>query len=178
MTGKDMIAMSQEDLRRLAVVHKVIDKRVTQVEAAGILDLSDRQIRRLITRVSEDGDKGIIHQSRGRPSHNAKDFKIKKKVINLCKEIYEGFGPTLASEKLFERDKIEISRETLRQWLRHEKLPYRDRKKRPHRQWRERKHHYGQMVQMDGSHHDWFEGRGPWCVLMGYIDDATGIPFA
>jgi transposase-like protein len=84
----------------------------------------------------------------------------------------------LASEKLFERDKIDISRETLRQWLKHEKLPYKERKKRPHRQWRERKHHYGQMVQMDGSHHDWFEGRGPWCVLMGYIDDATGIPFA
>jgi hypothetical protein len=178
MTGKDMIAMSQEDLRRLGVIHKVIDKRVTQVEAAGILDLSDRQIRRIIARVSEDGDKGIIHQSRGLPSHNAKDPNIKKRAINLCRGIYEGFGPTLASEKLFERDKIEIGRETLRQWLRHEKLPYRDRKKRPHRQWRERKHHYGQMVQMDGSHHDWFEGRGPRCVLMGYIDDATGIPFA
>ena len=178
MTGKDMIAMSQEDLRRLGVIHKVIDKRVTQVEAAGILDLSDRQIRRIITRVQEGGDKSIIHASRGQPSHNAKDLKIKKRAINLCRGIYEGFGPTLASEKLFERDKIEISRETLRQWLRHEKLPYRDRKKRPHRQWRERKHHYGQMVQMDGSHHDWFEGRGSWCVLMGYIDDATGVPFA
>jgi len=178
MTGKDMIAMSQEDLRRLGVIHKVIDKRVTQVEAAGVLDLSDRQVRRIVTRVQEDGDKGVIHRSRGQLSHNAKDLKIKKKAINLCRGIYKGFGPTLASEKLFERDKIEISRETLRQWLKHEKLPYRDRKSRPHRQWRERKHHYGQMVQMDGSHHDWFEGRGPWCVLMGYIDDATGIPFA
>jgi transposase len=180
MTGKDMIAMSQEDLRRLAVIHKVMDKRVTQIEAAGVLDLSDRQVRRIMTRVQEDGDKGIIHQSRGQPSHNATDLKIKKRVINLCKKTYEGFGPTLASEKLFERDKIEISRETLRQWLKNEKLSYRDRKKRPHRQWRERKHHYGQMVQMDGSHHDWFEGRGSgsWCVLMGYIDDATGIPFA
>jgi transposase len=173
-----MIAMSQRDLRRLSVIHKAIDKHVTQVEAAGMLDLSDRQIRRLIIRVSEDGDEGIVHQSRGQPSHNAKDLKIKKRAINLCRGTYEGFGPTLASEKLFERDKIEISRETLRQWLKDEKLPYRDRKKRPHRQWRERKHHYGQMVQMDGSHHDWFEGRGPKCVLMGYIDDATGIPFA
>lgn len=178
MTGKDMIAMSQGDLRRLEVIHKAIDKRVTQVEAAGILDLSDRQIRRLMARVSKDGDRGIIHASRGQPSHNAKDIKIKKKAIGLCRGTYEGFGPTLASEKLFERDKIEISRETLRQWLKHEKLPYKDRKKRPHRQWRERKHHYGQMVQMDGSHHDWFEGRGPKCVIMGYIDDATGIPFA
>jgi hypothetical protein len=178
MTEKDMITMSQEDLKRLAVIHRVIDKRVTQIEAAGVLGLSDRQIRRLIARVSADGDKGIIHQSRGQLSHNAKDLKIKKKAIDLCRGTYEGFGPTLASEKLFERDKIEISRETLRQWLKHEKLPYKDRKKRPHRQWRERKHHSGQMIQMDGSHHDWFEGRGPRCVLMGYIDDATGIPFA
>ena len=85
MTGKDMIAMSQEDLRRLAVIHKAIDKRVTQVEAAGILDLSDRQIRRIMARVQEDGDKGIIHQSRGQPSHNAKDLKIKKRAINLCR---------------------------------------------------------------------------------------------
>ena len=178
MAGTDMITMSQEDLRRLAVIHKVIDKRVTQIVAAEILGLSDRQVRRIMIRVSADGDKGIIHHSRGQPSHNAKDPKIKKKALNLCRGTYEGFGPTLASEKLFERDEIEISRETLRQWLQHEKLPYRDRKKRPHRQWRERRHHYGQMVQMDGSHHDWFEGRGPRCVLMGYIDDATGIPFA
>lgn len=178
MTGKDMIAMTQEDLKRLAVIHKAVDKRVTQAEAAGILGLSDRQIRRIISRVSKDGDKGVIHRSRGQPSHNAKDIKIKKRAINLCRTIYEGFGPTLASEKLFERDRIELSRETLRQWLKNERLPYKERKKRPHRQWRERKHHYGQMIQMDGSHHDWFEDRGPWCVLMGYIDDATGIPFA
>ena len=83
MTGKDMIAMSQGDLRRLAVIHKAIDKRVTQVEAAGMLDLSDRQIRRMIVRVQEDGDKGIIHASRGQPSHNAKDLKIKNRAINL-----------------------------------------------------------------------------------------------
>jgi len=177
MTGKDMIAMSQNDLKRLALIHKVIDKRVTQVEAAGVLELSDRQIRRVAIRVSEEGDKGIIHRSRGQPSHNAIDAKIKKRVVTLCREVYEGFGPTLASEKLFERDKIDISRETLRQWLKTEHLCYRGRKNRPHRQWRERKECYGQMVQMDGSEHDWFEGRSPKCVLMGYIDDATGIPF-
>jgi DNA-binding Lrp family transcriptional regulator len=178
MAGKDIVAMSQEELKRLSVIHKAIDGRLTQVEAGDILGLSDRQVRRIIARIEKDGDKGIIHRSRGQPSHNAVDIRIKYKALKLCRTVYEGFGPTLASEKLFERDKIEISREALRQWLKHERLPYRCRKKRPHRQWRERKHHYGQMVQMDGSHHDWFEGRGPWCVLMGYIDDATGIPFA
>jgi len=177
MTGKDMIAVSQGDLRRLAVIHKVIDRRLSQVEAASVLELSGRQIRRIAARVSKEGDKGVIHRSRGLPSHNALDAKTKRRAINLCKEIYEGFGPTLASEKLFERDKIKVSRETLRQWLKQERLPYSDRKKRPHRHWRERKECYGQMIQMDGSHHDWLEGRGPKCVLMGYIDDATGIPF-
>jgi len=83
----------------------------------------------------------------------------------------------LASEKLFERDKIKINDETLRLWLKEEGIPYQERKKRPHRQWRERKAYYGQMIQMDGSHHAWLEDRGPWCVFMGYIDDATGIPF-
>jgi len=177
MTGKDTIAMSQEDLRRLKVIHKVIDKRVTQEEAGDILGLSDRQIRRIAGRIKEDGDRGIIHRSRGQPSHNAMDVKLRNKVISLCKETYEGFGPTLASEKLFERDKIRLSRETLRKWLKSEGIAYRDRKKRPHRQWRERKEYYGQMIQVDGSEHDWFEGRGPKCVLMGYNDDATGIPF-
>jgi len=178
MAGKDIIMLSQEELKRLSVIHKAIDGRITQMEAGDILDISDRQVRRIIGRIGEDGDRGIIHRSRGQPSHNAKDIRDKNRVIRLCRTVYEGFGPTLASEKLFERDHIEISRETLRQWLKHEKLPYRSRKARPHRHWRERKHHYGQMVQMDGSHHDWFEGRGSWCVLMGYIDDATGIPYA
>ena len=178
MAGKDMVAMTQEELKRLTVIHKAIDGRLSQLEAGDILDISDRQIRRIIARIEKYGDKAIIHQSRGQPPHHAIEPIVKERTLKLCKTIYEGFGPTLASEKLFERDKIEISRETLRQWLKHEKLPYRSRKARPHRNWRERKHHCGQMVQMDGSHHDWFEGRGPWCVLMGYIDDATGIPFA
>ena len=178
MAGKGMVTMSQEELKRLSVIHKAIDGGITQAEAGEILNISDRQIRRIVTRVEEEGDKGVIHRSRGQPSHNAIDIRIKKRALKLCRAVYEGFGPTLASEKLFERDKIGISRETLRQWLKHEDMPYGDRKKRPHRRWRERKEHFGQMVQMDGSHHDWFEGRGPSCVLMGYIDDATGIPFA
>lgn len=178
MAGKDMITMSQEELRRVSIIHRALDKRLTQIEAADILYLSDRQIRRIIKRVKKEGDRGIIHRSRGKQSHNALPKHIRRKTITLYKSIYDDFGPTFASEKLFERNKIKISRETLRIWLKEEGIPYVTRKTRPHREWRERKHYYGQMVQMDGSHHDWFEGRGPRCVLMGYIDDATGIPFA
>lgn len=175
MAGKDIIMATQEELKRLNVIHKVLDRRVTQIEASGILDLTDRHVRRLAARIAKEGDKGIVHKLRGKAAHNRTPDKIKKKTLNLCKNIYEGFSPTLASEKLFERDKIKVSRELLRTWFIEEHIAYQSRKARPHRNWRERKAHYGQMVQADGSHHDWFEGRGPWCVLMGQIDDATSI---
>jgi hypothetical protein len=173
MAGKDIIMATQEELKRLNVIHKVLDKSITQIEAAGILDLTDRHIRRVAARIAKEGDKGIVHKLRGKPAHNCTLDKVKIKALSLCKNTYEGFSPTLASEKLFERDKIKLSRELLRTWFIEEHIAYASRKPRPHRNWRERKTHYGQMVQADGSHHDWFEGRGPWCVLMGQIDDAT-----
>ena len=173
MAGKDIIMATQEELKRLNVIHKVLDKSITQAEAAGILNLTDRHIRRVAARITIEGDKGIAHRLRGQPAHNCTLDKVKIKALNLCRNIYEGFSPTLASEKLFERDKIKVSRELLRTWFIREHIAYASRKARPHRNWRERKTHYGQMVQADGSHHDWFEGRGPWCVLMGQIDDAT-----
>jgi transposase len=177
MAGKDTVTMNQEELRRINIIHKAIDNRITQVEAADILSLSDRQIRRIIKRVRKEGDEGVIHRLRGKPSHNALPKHIRHRAIALYKSTYDDFGPTFASEKLFERDKIKISRETLRKWLKEEGIPYATRKMRPHRHWRERKHYYGQMVQMDGSDHPWLEDRGPECVFMGYIDDATGKPF-
>jgi len=173
MAGKDIIMATQEELKRLNIIHKVLDKSITQIEAAGVLDLTDRHIRRLAARITKEGDKGIVHKLRGQLAHNCTPDKVKKKALNLCKDIYEGFSPTLASEKLFERDKIKVSRELLRTWFIEEHIAYASRKARPHRNWRERKTNYGWMVQADGSHHDWFEGRGPWCVLMGQIDDAT-----
>jgi hypothetical protein len=178
MAGKDIIRMSQEEIKRINVIRQAIDKRLTQVEAAGILNLSDRQVRRIIKRVLEEGDRGIVHRSRGKPSHNKIPHKIKARVIDLYGEKYEGFGPTLATEKLFEVDKIRLSCETLRNWLRERGIEYSGRKRRPHRQWRQRKRYFGEMIQMDGSHHDWLEGRGPECVLMGYVDDARGNVFA
>jgi len=177
MAGEDIIMMTQGELKKLHVVKKAIDGAITQVEAARILEMTTRQARRIAKRILLEGDKGIIHKSRARPSNRAKPERIKEKVLRLCRQKYRDFGPTLASEKLFEIDKIEVNDETLRLWFIRENIGYRSRKKRPHRQWRQRKACFGEMVQMDGSHHDWFEGRGEPCVLMGYIDDATGRPF-
>ncbi len=178
MAGKDIIAMTQEELKRLHIIRKALDKSITQVEAAGIIGVCLRQAQRILKAVKVEGDKGVIHKSRGRLSNSALPDKIKDKALKLYKEKYHDFGPTLGSEKLFEIDKIKLNDETLRLWLLQAGIAYKKRKKRPHRQWRERKHSFGEMIQMDGSHHNWFEGRGPACVLMGYIDDATGRPFA
>src|SRR4030067_48665 len=177
MTGEDIIMVRQGELKRLHVIQKVLEGIVKQVEAAEILLLSGRQIRRIVKRIRSEGSRGVIHKSRGRPSNRRIPYKTKERVIKLYRAQYKDFGPTLASEKLLERDRIQISDETLRGWLIEAGDWQRIRKKRKHRQWRERKHHYGEMVQMDGSHHEWFEGRGPECVLMGYIDDATGEVF-
>lgn len=175
---EDILTMSQRELKRLHVIRKAIDKCIKQREAAQLLQLSQRQIRRLVKRVRNESDKGLIHRSRGKQSHRAISPGIKQKVLALCRGKYAGFNPTFASEKLFERDKIKISREALRQWFITEGIPYDKRKARPHRAWRERKAHCGEILQMDGSHHDWLEGRRGPCVLMGYIDDATSRVYA
>ena len=177
MAEKDIIMLSQNELKKLHVIMKVLDGVVKQIEAAEILSLSDRQIRRLIKRVKVEGDAGIGHKSRGKASGRKLPMKIRDKVIKLYRGKYKGFGPTLAAEKLQEIEDIRISDETLRLWLIESGDWKKVRKARGHRQWRERKHYVGEMIQMDGSHHDWFEGRGSKCVLMGYIDDATGNVF-
>lgn len=178
MAQKDIIMMTQGELKKLHVIRKAIDKAITQAEAAQILDIATRQVRRLVKRVRLQGDKGITHKNRGKPSNRAKPDNLKDKALKLCRQKYKDFGPTLASEKLFEIDKIKVHDETLRLWFIEDSIAYKSRKKRPHRSWRQRKACLGEMLQMDGSHHDWFEGRGEPCVLMGYIDDATGRPFA
>ena len=175
---EDILTMRQTELKRLHVIRKAIERRIKQHEAAALLGVSERQIRRMVKRVKEESDKGIIHRSRGKQSHHFIPDSLRQKALGLCRGIYAGFSPTLASEKLFEKNKIALSRETLRQWFIAEDVHYETRKARPHRKWRERKTHCGEMLQMDGSHHDWFEGRGDRCVLMGYIDDATSRVYA
>ncbi len=177
MAREDMIMASQEELRRLHVIRKVLEGAIKQVRAAEILWLSSRQIRRLAKRVKGEGERGIVHKSRGKASNRRIEDKVKARAIKLYQERYKGFGPTLAAEKLLEGQRMKVSDETLRGWLIESGDWKKRRKRRGHRQWRERKEHYGEMVQMDGSHHDWLEGRGSACVLMGYIDDATGRGF-
>ncbi len=174
MAGKDIIMLRQKELKRLHVIHRVIRGELKQVEAKGLISLSERQIRRIVRRIQQEGDEGIRHKSRGRQSSRKTSKELGKRIIGLYRQKYQGFGPTLTSEKLDEIDGIEISKETVRTLLIESGDWQKGRKCRKHRQWRQRKSHRGEMVQMDGSHHDWFEGRGPWCVLMAYIDDATG----
>ena len=174
MAGEDIIMVRQKELKRLHVIHKVIEGVLSQKEASELISLSDRQIRRIVARIREEGDGGIIHKSRGKPSKRRLPHKLKEKIIDLYRTTYTGFGPTLFTEKLEEREGITISDETVRTWLIEEGEWKKHRKQKPHHQWRARKDYYGEMIQMDGSHHDWFEGRGPKCVFMGYIDDATG----
>lgn len=170
----DVIAMSQKELQRLPVIESTLARRLSQMEAARCLALSTRQVRRLQGRLKAEGPPGLAHRNRGRPSHNRLPERTRQRALKLVQERYSDFGPTLACEKLAEIHRIRVSDETLRRWMRSEGWMNGRRRLRPHRQWRERSAAVGQMVQLDGSHHDWLEGRGPQLVLMGYIDDATG----
>lgn len=173
MTEKDMITMSREESRKLHIIHQALSKKISQTGAASLINLSDRQIRRMIKRIRKEGDEGICHRSRGMTSNHRIPKKIKEKTLKLFREQYNDFNLVHATEKLCEIHGITINDETLRLWLNEAEIPYKKRKVKKHRQRRERRAHFGELVQIDGSHHDWFEGRGPICVFMGYIDDAT-----
>jgi transposase len=173
VADKDMITMSRREATRLHVLHQALEKKMTQREAAGLVGLSDRQVRRLIQRVRAAGDAGICHRSRGKASNHRIPKRVKARALTLFRAEYSDFNLVHATEKLGEVHGITIHAETLRLWLNAAGIPYKRRKAKRHRQWRERKAHCGELVQLDGSHHDWFEGRGPACVFMGYIDDAT-----
>lgn len=176
---KDIITMSKQELKRLPIIHKVIEKRLTQVKAAEMLDLTDRQIRRIVVKIKKGGDQSIVNANRGKPSLFRLPDKKAEEIRKIVEKRYSDFGPTFAAEKLWECEKLKIGKEKLRllmiAWdIWHTK----SRKKGKVHPWRERKHHRGEMIQMDGSHHDWLEGRGPKLVLVGYIDDATNQIYA
>ena len=173
MAREDLLLMKPREIKRLHLIHQAMEKKISQQQAAEVAGLSTRQMRRLMKRIQQEGDRGILHRQRGQPSNRRLAARVKQKVLQLYQQHYGDFGPTLASEKLRERHRLTVHAETLRLWLRQAQLPYRRRKARPHRQWRPRRSCFGTMVQMDGSHHDWLEGRGPKLVLMGSIDDAT-----
>lgn len=172
MDDGDRIEMSQRERDRLKVMALVLEGKRLQKEAARLLGLTVRQVRRLQRRLEVDGDAGLVHRSRGRPSNHRRDPQLRAQVIEVYRTEFPDFGPTLACEKLGERG-LTVPVSTLREWLLAEGLWEPKRKRHEHRQRRERRACFGELVQADGSHHDWLEGRGPRMVLVAMIDDAT-----
>ena len=169
---EDRIPMSQRERDRLRVLHSVLDGQRTQVEAARLLRLTPRHVRRLVQRLEQGGDAALVHGLRGRPSNHRKDVKLRRRVLQLYRKDYPDFGPTFAAEKLAERG-LEVSPDTLRRWLLAEGLWQSRRRRDQHRSRRPRRSCFGELVQMDTSVHDWTEGRGQDMVLLHMIDDAT-----
>jgi hypothetical protein len=178
MVGEDRVTMSVKELKRVHVIRQVMEKAMTQVKAGTVLGLTVRHIRRLVQRVRREGDLGLVHRGRGQPSNRRMAEPIKAKILRLYAQRYGDFGPTVAAEKLAERHGLTVSAETLRGWLLAKGVEHFRRRKRPHRAWRARKTYAGELVQLDGSHHDWLEGRGPHCVLLASIDDASSRVWA
>jgi hypothetical protein len=171
------LLMSQKERRRLVVLEQVKSRRLSLVKAAEVMRVSYRQAKRIWCRYQEDGDAGLVHQSRGRPGRRRKPEALRAKVLARYAQRYPDFGPTLAAEKLQEEG-LAVDHETLRRWLLVGGQWSVRRRRQKHRQWRERRACFGDMVQMDGSEHDWFEGRGQRPVLMVMIDDATNQTYA
>ncbi len=172
--------MSAKERDRLSLLSRVRDGQLTLAAAAGLMEVCYRQARRLLQRFKASGAAGLVHRLRGRPGNRGRASPAdRERALSLCRERYADFGPTLAAEYLAKEHELMVDHETLRRWLIGAKRwkPRRD-AKRQHRRWRERRKHAGQMVQMDGSHHAWFEERGPRCVLMVMVDDATGWTWA
>ncbi len=168
----DALVMSGKERRTLVELKLVKERRQSLAEAARRLSYCYRQVKRLWARFRAAGAAGLVHRSRGTPSNRSKGEAFRSRCLALYREHLEGWGPTLASEKLAEWG-FEVDHETLRGWLVAEGLWRRQRKRGPHRQWRPRKAHFGELVQLDGSHHDWF-GNGEQTCLMDMVDDATG----
>lgn len=177
MAEEDIVRMSIEESGRLHIIRQALERSITQKKAAQLLAISERQIRRIVLRIRQEGDGGICHRARGRASNRRINEKVKNRILGFCRGHYREYGPTLVHEKLSLEHHLQIGVETLRQWFIEGGISYQKRRNRPHRHWRERKSYFGEMVQMDGSHHAWLEDRGPRCVLMGYIDDATNETF-
>src|ERR687888_2378095 len=163
------LMMSQKERERLKVFERVKRKELRQIEAAEICGLSYRQTRRLYQRYREFGDRGLVHRGRGRPSNRRSSAEFRGAVLARYQERYPDFGPTLAAEKLT-LDGLGGDHETLRHWLMKAGLWQRRRKRKRHRSWRERRAHFGELVQLDGSHHQWFEKRAGKCCLMNMVD--------
>lgn len=170
----DRLAMSSKERNRKLVLSSVAEGKLSLIEASKKLRVSYRQIKRIYKRYGYQGDAGLIHGNYGRISHNAYGIDYKEAVLNLYREKYEGFGPTLACEKL-SKDGYQLSDETLRLWLIQAGLWDKKRKRKGYRKQRMRRACFGELLQLDGSHHRWFGAENPSGCLMNLVDDATGI---
>jgi transposase len=168
------LSMSAEERDRSHLIRRTIEKSLSQREAAERLGIGRRQFKRLVRAWKRHGDAGLVGRQRGRSAHNRLAEATRLRIERLLRETYPDFGPTLAAEKLAERDGIVVSRETVRRIQTRLKL-HRPKKRGEKRvfQVRDRRPRFGELVQIDGSPHDWFEGRGPRCTLIVFVDDAT-----
>ena len=171
----DMITMSAKEVNRLEVMQRLDEKRMKQKAAAELLGISERQVKRLLRRYRKQGASGLVSQRRGKPSSHQLTEGIRREVLDLLKGKYKGFGPTLACEKLVEVEGLKISDESVRKMMMVEGLwKAKPARKLEVHQMRERRACDGELEQMDGTDHDWFEGRSERCTLLVMIDDATG----
>jgi transposase len=171
--GEDRITMTKREVERYQAIQRSLRGEMTQAETGEWLGLSERQIRRLVKRVRSKGMQGLVHGNRGRRSPRKMSGDEEERIASIIGERYPDFTPLHVSEKLWERHRIRLSREKVRLIMMAKGLWTRRRRRKADHVWRERKQHVGEMVQMDGSHHAWLEGRGPKLVLMGFVDDAT-----
>lgn len=174
----ETLVMSTEERRRAEIFSRVGRKELTLVKAGELLRISYRQAKRLWARYDARGDAALVHGLRGRKSNHQAVSGAKERALALYRERYSDYGPTLASECLARDDELIVPASTLRRWLTASGLWERQRKRQVHRRRRARREHRGELLQMDGSHHDWFEGRRGWAVLMVIVDDATGTVWA
>ncbi len=175
MENKGCILMSPQELERVALLEKIKCKKITQAKAAQILNLSKRQVIRLYAAYKQLGAAGIVSKRRFKPSNNRLPQHKKDKVAKLIATHYRDFGPTLAHEKLVEQHRLKLSVESVRQIMISKGL-WKGKRRRhsPVHQMRARRLQYGELIQIDGSPHAWFEGRGEACTLLVFVDDATG----
>src|SRR6478672_1257382 len=172
--------MTQAERDRLVALKKAKKKLITQKQAAEELGITERHVRRLLRELKRRGDKIVAHGLRGLPSHRKISADTEQEAVAILSQpVYRGFGPTLAAEYLAKKHDIEVSRETVRQWMTGAKLwrPRRQRIEKVH-EWRPRRSRFGELVQWDTSDHDWLEGRGEEILLINMIDDATSRWFA
>ena len=168
------VTMSEKELTRLKVMEQVEEKRLLQREAAKKLKISERHVRRILKSYRQSGAAGLVSKRRGKPSNNQMAGEVKRQALDLIYSQYHDFGPTLAHEKLTEVHGLELSRETVRQLMIREGIwKAKKARKLVVHQMRERRACLGELVQLDGSPHKWFEERGPACTLLVYVDDAT-----